>query len=96
MKLIKWIFRIILILIIFLIIGSVVLLVVVYDKSDMDYNPKTEAKTMDYVIGEDLSNSLDTIYNTNYESDNNRINIGISSDTLNNNFKEIIIYQKLR
>lgn len=90
MKIIKWIFRIILILLLLLVVSSIVLLVVMYDNSDLDYDTTKEVDKMENVIGKDVSNSLDTIYETNYDSDSNRINIGVSSDTLNDYFFELV------
>ena len=90
MKIIKRIIITLLVIILLLTIGIIVLAVIAFDGSTLGFDPYGSHLKLEHVVGTEMVDSLNSIYESNYEEDKNKIEIGITADTLNDFVFEMI------
>lgn len=89
-KLLKIIFFSIFTIILLIIVGLIAVVLLSGDSSKDEFDTTAEYRSFETIIGEDLSSSLTTIKETNYNEDNNKITIKITEEELNNYLVSLI------
>ncbi len=89
-KILKFIIFSIITIILLIIIGVVVIVLLSGDSSKDEFDTSVEYRTVETIIGEDLSSSIEEIKSTNYLAENNHVNVIITEEEINNYLVQLI------